>query len=83
MESDEPDRTLSAGPQYDASHWHDAPVPDPGRGVHLWVVIACWQVSPFGDEEMFLDEENLLSLRGPKCFKCARPADEAPVACRF
>lgn len=46
-------------------------------GVHLWVMVASWQVNPeamFAEgAQTFMDLENMLSVDGPGCLWCERP----------
>lgn len=44
-------------------------------GKHLWVFASAWLVQDpklLGDEVIF-DQENLLTLQGPGCYKCEKP----------
>lgn len=50
---------------------------DPGRGKHLWTVVALYRVpdpavsmDPGG--QILMDRENLLTIEGPGCFKCEK-----------
>lgn len=55
----------------DVRDLYDAPVVDPGIGVHLWCVMAAYEVrdiKPVNDVSLAAD--NLLTVRGPGCFKC-------------
>jgi hypothetical protein len=41
------------------------------RGKHLWIFVSCWRVQDpknLGSEVVF-DQENLLMLKGPGCYK--------------
>lgn len=49
---------------------------DPGPGVHLWTVITMFKVTPSADD-FFLDQENLITIQGPGCYKCERPFSPA------
>ncbi|MEI5032452.1 hypothetical protein RB201_04430 [Streptomyces sp. S1A(2023)] len=60
----------------------NATLEDPGRGEHLWTIIAMYKV---GDDTIrrmnqgenpgtgILDHENLLTIEGTGCFKCEQP----------
>ena len=44
-------------------------------GKHLWVFVSAWQVQDpkrLGDKVIF-DQENLIQLDGPGCYKCEKP----------
>jgi hypothetical protein len=50
---------------------------DPGRGKHLWTVMALYRVTdpavsldPHG--QIHMDRENLLTIEGVGCFKCEK-----------
>lgn len=61
--------------KYQAIDSHNKEIPDPGRGKHLWVMMACFQVhypEKMADEDLHMDMENLLSIDGPGCFKCEK-----------
>lgn len=51
---------------------------DPGRGKHLWTVMALYVLADPGvvvnpNGQILLDRENLLTVEGPACFKCEKP----------
>jgi len=55
-----------------------ADLTDPGRGKHLWTVMALYRITnpavsqdPGG--QILMDRENLLTIEGPGCFKCEKP----------
>lgn len=47
-------------------------------GHHLWVMLSAWHISDpraaiTGDATQLLDQENLIMVQGPGCFKCEQP----------
>lgn len=42
-------------------------------GAHLWVYVAAWAAGDPRATDALLDNENLVSLTGPGCFKCEQP----------
>lgn len=50
---------------------------DPGRGKHLWTILAMYRIndpSVMRDPEgqVLMDRESLLTIEGPGCFKCEK-----------
>lgn len=68
---------MSDGIKQEARDKANAPLTDPGRGKHLWFVMAMYQVtdpavSMKPDGVIYMDRENLLTIEGPGCFKCEK-----------
>jgi hypothetical protein len=60
----------STGIKIVAKHKYHNEVADPGEGLHLWTVLAMWQVTPAMSGGYNLDVENLVTIEGPGCYKC-------------
>lgn len=40
-------------------------------GKHFWAVMGIWWIAnPGSDEELSLDHENLIGIKGPRCMLC-------------
>lgn len=73
--------------KYEAISKFHSEITDPGRGKHLWVVTAAFQlIAPekFSTEQVHMDMENLLTIEGPVCWKCEQhfSADRARRFCQ-
>jgi hypothetical protein len=54
-----------------------ADMSDPGRGKHLWIVMALYGIqdpaaSMDPNGQIIMDRENLLTIEGPGCWKCEK-----------
>ena len=70
----------STGIQVDVTTRYNANLVDPGPGQHLWTVLVLFAVTPTGSQAWHLDQENLLTIEGPGCFKCERSHSVALAA---
>jgi hypothetical protein len=65
------------GIKQEAADKFQATLTDPGRGKHLWTVLAMYvmadpAVSMDPNGQILMDRENLLTIEGPGCFKCEK-----------
>jgi hypothetical protein len=65
--------------QFEAKDKWSATLVDPGRGKHMWIIAAMYQVinpaavyDPGANTQVHLDAENLLTVEGIGCFKCEK-----------
>jgi hypothetical protein len=57
--------------KYEAIDKYHADLKDPGRGKHMWTMLAMFIIGDPGKKDVVhMDMENLLTIEGPGCFKC-------------
>jgi hypothetical protein len=72
---------------YEAADKISKPIRDPGRGKHLWTMVAMFRIidpAKAVADGVHMDMENLLTIEGPGCFKCEKnfSPDEARRFCQ-
>ncbi len=71
-------RITKKGPKVQAVQHHNAPIPKPEPGEHLWMLMAMYRVeAPHPNAEYQMDTENLVTIDGPGCYVCERMWTEA------
>lgn len=76
-------QVVSTGLKIQARHRHNAEIPDPPPGQHLWMVLGMWHLTDPTSPWYDLDIENLMTIEGPGCFVCEQPysAELAAAPC--